>query len=221
METVMKVLMIYDDIWHPADVIRMGMADMDLKKYQFDYVITAKDILTPEMIAEYPVIINAKGNSINAANTQPWFEPTVTEVGPKDLRESVEAGGGFISLHASNTFMEDSCKEFCDLVGNSFITHPLRCPVTVKPVGEHPITEGVGEFTERDEHYILKISAEDKDVFLQSVSEPGKVQTAGYTRTMGKGRICVITPGHTLAVWKNENFRRILTNAIDWCAKVK
>ncbi len=217
----MKVLMVCDDLWHPVDVIKMGMAYMDQEKYQVDYVITARDILTPGMLAEYPVIINAKGNAVNAANGAPWFEPAVTEVGPKEFREYVEAGGGFISLHSSNSFTEDSCKEFCDFVGNSFVTHPPRCPVTVKPVGNHPITEGVGEFTERDEHYILKIGAEDKDVFLESVSEPGKSRIAGYTRTMGEGRLCVITPGHTLAVWQNENFRRLLSNAIVWCAKKK
>lgn len=217
----MKVLVICDDLWHPAEVVEKGIACMDQEKYQFDFVRTAKDILTPELIAQYPVIINTKGNAVNAANSAPWFEPTVTEVGPEEFKEYVEAGGGFISLHASNTFRPETCKEFCDFVGNSFITHPLRCPVTVRPVGNHPVTEGVMEFLERDEHYMLDINAPDKEVFLESESEPGGKQIAGYTRTMGKGRLCVITPGHTLAVFKNENFRKLLSNAIDWCAKEK
>lgn len=214
----MKVLMICDDIWHPVEVIKMGMAYLDQKKYQFDIVMTAKDILTPELLREYPVIINAKGNAINAANSAPWFEPTVTEVGPKEFLEYVEEGGSFLALHAGNTFMEDSCREYCDFVGNSYKTHPLRCPVTVYPCAQHPITEGVAEFTERDEQYVLNILADDIDVFLEAETAPAGKQIAGYTRQLGKGKLCVLTPGHTLAVWKNPNFQRLLMNAIDWCA---
>lgn len=217
----MKILFILDDIWHPAEVIRMGMQGIDSEKYQVDYVITAKDILTPEYIAPYPVIINAKGNAINAANSAPWFEPSVTEVGPAELKAYIEAGGGFLSLHAANTFMKNDCREYCSLVGNSYRTHPLRCPVTVKPVGTHPITEGVLPFTERDEQYILDIDAPDKQVFLESESEPGGKQIAGYTRELGKGRICVMIPGHTLSVWRNQNFLHLLANAIDWAAHKK
>lgn len=85
----MKILLICDDLWHPAEVLRRGLADMDRAKFQLDFVMTAKDILTPELLREYPVIINAKGNAVNAANTAPWFEPTVTEVGPAEFREYV------------------------------------------------------------------------------------------------------------------------------------
>lgn len=215
----MKVLVICDDIWHPAEVICKGIKELDSSKYQFDIVMSAKDILTPELIGEYPVIINAKGNAINAANCAPWFEPTVTEVGPGEFLEYVEAGGGFISLHAGNTFGADSCKEYCDFVGNSFVTHPLRCPVTVCVTKMHPITEGVENFTERDEHYQLDHFADDMEVFLETESEPGGRQVAGYTRNLGEGRLCVLTPGHTLAVWKNKNFQTLLMNAIDWCAQ--
>lgn len=214
----MKILLICDDLWHPAEVLRRGLADMDRAKFQLDFVMTAKDILTPELLREYPVIINAKGNAVNAANTAPWFEPTVTEVGPAEFREYVEEGGGFLSLHAGNTFRTQSCPEYCSFVGNSFVTHPLRCPVTAEPVGEHPIIRGVEAFTERDEHYQLENLCPDMEVFLETVSETGGRQVAGYVRKMGKGRLCVLTPGHTLAMLKNENFQKLLENAVLWCA---
>lgn len=217
-EVTMRVLVICDDMWHPAEVVRMGLAFMDQEKYQFDFVMTAKDILTPELLREYPVVINAKGNAVNAANSFPWFEPEVTEVTPKEFREYVEAGGGFLSLHAGNCFRKDDCPEYCAFVGNSFVTHPLRCPVTVEPVSDHPINQGVESFTERDEHYELEEFAPDIEVFLESVSDAGGRRAAGYVRTMGKGRLCVLTPGHTLAVYKNKNMQKLLDNAIQWCA---
>lgn len=214
----MRVLVICDDLWHPAEVIRMGMSCMDNEKYQFDIVMTAKDILTPQLLREYPVVINAKGNAVTAANPEPWFEPTVTEVGPEEFRQYVEEGGGFISLHAGNSFRSSKCPEYCAFVGNSFAGHPLRCPVTVEPVSGHPINDGVEAFTERDEHYALEALAEDIEVFLESTSASGGRRVAGYVRSMGKGRLCVLTPGHTLAVYKNKNMQRLLDNAIQWCA---
>lgn len=216
----MKVLFIYDDIWHPLDVIERGLATFDdrIKEYDFNKVITAKDILTPEFVKDYPVIISAKGNSINAANVAPWFEPGVTEFMPSDLKAYIENGGGFFSLHASNTFMKDSCPEMVDLVGCSYVTHPPRCMTHVYPVSDHPINKGVEAFDERDEHYILDYNKDDMDVFLHSSSEAGGDRIAGYTRFIGKGRLCVLTPGHNLAFWMNKNFQTLFMNAIDWCA---
>lgn len=224
----MKVLFLYDDVWHPYDVLDRGLDAFAeaAKEFTFERVRTAKDILTPELISEYPVIVNAKSNQINAANPEPWFEPGVTEVCPEDFRHYVERGGGFLSLHSGNAFFAEpelperflpANADYIDFVGNHFVGHPPRCEVGVYPAGEHPITEGVVSFLERDEHYELKLHAEDAEVFLKSRSATGGEQIAGYTRTFGQGRLCVLTPGHTLAVWKNSEFQKLLCNAILWC----
>ena len=73
------------------------------------------------------------------------------------------------------------------------------------------------EFSIRDEHYQMEILAEDADIFLTSHSETGGSHTAGYTREMGQGRLCVLTPGHTLSVWQNKEFQKIFLNAVKWC----
>lgn len=213
---MVDVLLLCDDVWHPVEVIRRGLEDVQDKEFHFDIVCTAKDILTPEMISRYPVIMNCKGNAISAANSEPWFEEGVTEVTVKEFAEYVKAGGGFLSVHAGNTARRDNCSEYVDFVGNSFVTHPPRCEVKVTVEKEHPITEGVTDFVLRDEHYELADLAEDIDVFLKSSSEKGGTQIAGYTRVLGEGKICVLTPGHTLSVWQDEMFRKLLFNAIRW-----
>ena len=218
----MKVLWIYDDIWHPAEVIDRGLLSFPprFRNYEIDRVCTAKDILTPEMLKEYPVILCAKGNAINAANSAPWFEEGVTEVMPEDFADYIRNGGGFVSLHASNTFMKDTCPGMTDLIGCSYVSHPPRCLTKVYPAANtnHPVVSGVEPFEERDEHYILDYSCDDMDVFLKSSSESGGERIAGYTRMIGKGRLCSLTPGHTLALWQNPNFQTLVMNAIDWCA---
>jgi type 1 glutamine amidotransferase len=119
------------------------------------------------------------------------------------------------------------------LIGCRFLSHPNICPVTVQPIKRHPVTEGVESFCEIDEHYKIEIIASDIDIFLESHSPqqgdenkykeepyyntPASTCTAGYVRTQGKGRICVLTPGHTLTVWHNTFFQRLLANALKWC----
>lgn len=217
-----KILVLCDDVWHPAEVVEKGIASLGEEKYCFDFVKAAKDILTPEMIEEYPLIICSKSNNVTSGNSAPWFENTVTEVMGDEFQSYVGRGGAFLSVHSGNVFMGDGdgVKKYTEFVGNRFLSHPPRCKVTLKKEKDHPIMSGVEEqFDIRDEHYQIEMLAEDADIFLNSVSESGGVQAAGYTREIGAGRLCVLTPGHTLSVWKNEQFQKILWNAIAWCLK--
>lgn len=215
-----KVLVLCDDLWHPAEVIEKGLAAREDKRFEFDIVKAAKDILTPERIAKYRLIINCKGNHVTAANTAPWFEPGVTEVCPKEFESFIRAGGGFLAVHSGLAFNLERNAEYVDLVGSMFLGHPPRCTVDlhcVKP--EHPILDGISDFSIRDEHYNMEMTYTDADIFLQSTSEKGGTQPAGYTREIGSGRICALTPGHTLDVWENEQFMKMFTNAMEWCLK--
>ena len=223
-----KILVLCDDVWHPAEVIENGLVSLAEDKYQFDIVKAAKDILTPEMISKYRMILCCKSNNVIAANSEPWFEDSVTEIGPGELKEFVENGGTFVAVHSAVAFSKDfcrdeerfqkPCREYIDFIGCTFHGHPLRCPVHIHVTEpSHPIMNGVEDFTERDEHYQIHVTAKDAKVFLETSSEPGGTQPAGYIRAMGKGRIIVLTPGHTLAVWKNENFAKIMKNIFDGC----
>lgn len=214
----MNVLILCDDLWHPGEVVERGLAPLREDGFALDFAHSPKDILTDGFLRRYDVIVNARGNSHSAANsTAPWFEPNVTAVMPGDFRRYVEEGHGFLALHAGNTSRRPHA--MADFIGNDFIRHPPQCDVTVSPVGDHPITAGVAPFTVRDEHYMIDVFAVDAQVILTSVSatEAG-TQTAGYVRRMGRGRFCSLTPGHNLAVYENENCRRLLKQAVRWCA---
>ena len=214
---MINVLVLCDDYWHPAEVIELGIRPLEDLEFHFDFVKAAKDILTPKMIASYPVIVCCKGNSINASNRSPWFEEGVTEVMPKDFEEYVRNGGGFVSVHAGNTSKEGD--DYTQFVGNYFIGHPPRCEVEINIKGDHPITRGVQDFTIRDEHYEICVTAKDTTLLFTTSSEAGGVQVGGYTREIGKGRLCVLTPGHTLDVWQHEEFKKIFLNSIRWCGR--
>lgn len=208
----MKVLVISDDTWHPAEVIETGLAPLN-GKFDMTYIRTAKDILTPEYLRGFQVVMVCKGDCINGGNHEPWFEEGVTEVMPGDFKRFVEEGGGLIALHAGNCFWEGEA--MAELTGNYFLGHPPRCEVSLcfEP---SPLTAGAVDFTQRDEHYQIAVTAGDAAPFAYSTSQTGGRQVAGYTRKMGRGRVGVYTPGHTLAMLMHPSTQRILENLIAW-----
>lgn len=214
----MRVLVLLGDLWHPGEVVRRGLALMDEDEFAFAYVEAAKDILTPALLAEYPVTLNCKSDNNTSANQHPWFEEGVSEVMPRDLRAYVEKGGGFLAVHAGTAFFPDKTPSYVDFVGSYFVRHPARCDVEISITARHPITDGVNNFTMRDEHYEIAMVAKDTQELFRTKSAINGNQIGGYTRTMGKGRLCVMTPGHIAGVWEHPQYRRLLGNALRWCA---
>ena len=213
----MHVLVICDDLWHPAEIIELGLKPMERFGFEFTIVKSAKEILTPEFIAQYPVIMCCKGNTMNSFNSsKPWFDH-VAEVGVPELEEYVRNGGGFLAVHAGNTAREGH--PYADFLGNFFVGHPPRCEMTVKMTADHPVTQGINDFTVRDEHYEIKIIDPEVQVFCKTYSETGGEQIGGYSKKIGKGQLCVLTPGHIVAVWHHIQFQKMLFNAIHYCAK--
>ena len=218
----MRVLLICDDTWHPADVIERGLQVWDREDFYFDLVKTAKDILSPAFVSRYDVIVNCAGRSINASNANSWFQPGVTEFGPEGFRNYVRNGGGLVIIHSGLTIggPRDPEPVYTEVAGAYFVSHPPREMTHVTVTRENDITRGVEPFSERDEHYQIVLTAPDVVPFLQTSSEHGGVTVSGYTRLIGKGRVAALTPGHTLAVWENPNFQRLVKNAIRWvCAR--
>ena len=214
----MNVLVLCDDFWHPGEVIRRGLAPLEKDGFVLDFVEAPKDILTNEFIRRYDVIVNTRGNAHSPANRNAaWFEPGITAVMPEDFKKYVEEGHGFVAIHAGNT--SQLPHPMAEFIGNEFIRHPAQCDVTVKPTGDHPITAGIEPFTVRDEHYMINVFAPDVDVILESTSDSeAGTQIAGYTRTFVKGRLCCLTPGHNLSVFENEQYLKLIKQAILWCA---
>ena len=58
------------------------------------------------------------------------------------------------------------------------------------------------------------ITADDIEVFAKSTSHGDDTQIAGYTRSIGKGKVIVFTPGHTLWVIEHPSFLRFIENAV-------
>lgn len=98
-----------------------------------------------------------------------------------------------------------------------YLHHILINAVFHEIVENSPMVKGATSFTAMDEHYQMDAN-DDIDIFLYSTSPLSK-QAAGWTRKQGKGKVCVLTPGHTLDVWNHECFKTLLINCLNWCDK--
>ena len=224
----MRVLLICDDYWHPGQVPSGGVAPLANRGFRFDVITDARGFKT-ETLADYPAVILSKCDEASQSDRTSWKTADVQRA----FVDYVENGGGLIAVHTALVAGEST--EILDkLIGSRFTYHPNECPVTVQPVKPHPVTEGVGMFCEVDEQYRLEIIAPDADIFMASYSppqgdeskyaedsynnSPAWICPAGYARAQGRGRVCVLTPGHHIAVWHNPHYQKTLENALRWCA---
>lgn len=207
----MKILVLCDDRWHPAQTPRSGLAPLAGEELTFDFV---EDVSgwSPAQMDAYPVVALVKSDNVSATDQSAWVTPEVEAA----FAAYVRRGRGLLVVHSGTVYKHAPLLR--SLIGGAFDHHPKQCPVTVEPKSGHALTTGLAAFTEMDEHYFMYFDATDADVFLTTTSEHG-VQPAGWTRLEGAGRVCVLTPGHNLPVWLQPNFQTLLRRALAWCAQ--
>jgi type 1 glutamine amidotransferase len=132
----------------------------------------------------------------------------------------VRNGGGWVGLHsASDSFK--SWDEYIRMVGGRFESHPPFGDISVQRViGDHPILNGVTDFTLKDEFYHLdSCPLTDKDLLLVGQS-PGdqKTRPVAWTRRYGYGRVFYTILGHGTDTFSNPMFVRLISQAIQWVA---
>lgn len=205
----MDVLVLCDDRWHPASVVRSGLSQLVTRGFDFMFV---EDTLawSPDMLVHFPAVILSKSNNISSTNHAEWMIPGVEQA----FVDYVRQGGGLLALHSGTAGYQET-RRLRSLLGGIFVQHPEQCPVTVKPFADHPLTDGVTAFTLPDEHYHMSIEDCQADIFMTTESQHGS-QPGGWRRAEELGRVCVLTPGHNLPVWQHPAYQILLTNTLRW-----
>lgn len=174
--------------------------------------------------------------------------PALQENRLKKLDALMEKGVGLACLHyATEPTIQNGEKEFLDWIGGAFEINWSVNPhwdADFKTLPKHPITRGVKPFAINDEWYfhlrfrdgmkgvtpILSAVApettmnrgegehEGNPAVRESVKR-GELQTVAWAATRENGgRGFGLTGGHVHTNWGNENFRKIVLNAILWIA---
>lgn len=168
----------------------------------FDYV-TTPSALNTETLARYDaVMVYANHNEM---------KPDQFEA----LNAFVESGHGFLPIHcASACFGNDP--RFIALVGGRFQSHKDGVFKSIFLAKDHPILQGVSEYETWDETYVHdQINTQGRTLLAERV-EGDHHEPWTWVRNQGQGRVFYTASGHDERTWKNEQFQKMLRNAIVW-----
>lgn len=156
------------------------------------------------------------------------------------LKPLMQQGVGWVNIHYAVDYTKETGSTVIDWMGGYYdaeISINPHWTATFQSMPEHPITRGVKPFEINDEWYynmrwrpdpaglthILKATPPDNTrKTADSAKHPGRTEITAwaYDRPDG-GRGFGFTGGHRHKNWGNEDFRRLVVNAILWTAKIE
>lgn len=160
----------------------------------------------------------------------------------RGLRAAVAAGTGLAGWHGGIADSFRASSDYLHLVGGQFATHPSKHPDLVAgdqsdnylthtveftaAAAEHPVTAGLADFELTTEQYW--VLTDDYDDVLATTTHPAPgwhpwnrpiTCPAVWTRAWGQGRICVVTPGHTVEVLRHPTVRTLVERGMTWASR--
>jgi type 1 glutamine amidotransferase len=155
------------------------------------------------------------------------------------LQQLLDKGVGWVNLHYAVEYPKEAGKRVLSWMGGYYETGYSINPhwdAEIRSLPKHPITRGVKPFVLRDEWYfnmrfpedmkgitpiLTAIPPDDKRGTKAAKEHPGRPEHLAWAfeRPDG-GRGFGFTGAHFHRNWADENFRRVVVNAILWTAKV-
>lgn len=167
---------------------------------------------------------------------------TIEKAEFEGLRAAVEAGTGLGGWHGGIADSYRNNSDYLHLIGGQFACHPGKSPeeltgeqadnymphtINILPeASEHPIVAGLSDFDLVSEQYwvltddyidVLATTTQAVrpwDPWNRPVTSP-----AIWTRSWGKGRIFVSTPGHRVEILEDPNVRTIIERGLLWASR--
>ncbi|MFH8696292.1 ThuA domain-containing protein [Streptomyces sp. KS_5] len=151
----------------------------------------------------------------------------LTPAGRERLAAYVEAGGGFVGVHAA-ACTEDEWPYYGELLGARFDRHPdLQPGRAIVEDREHPATRhlpAVWDFV--DEWYDFRTNPRGSVRVLARADESsyegggmGEDHPLVWCREQGAGRVFYTALGHASEAYDDPDFRAHLLGGIDWAAR--
>jgi type 1 glutamine amidotransferase len=241
-----RALALIGDRYHNSDYIRVALTKVfdglnvnvdysvhydqlsanQLKNYQLflclrDGMIWPGGYLGPDAYTHYEQGLE-NSDDFPRPKPQNW----ITEEQGVAVKEFVNAGGGFYSLH-NNSHVSLTSKAYREVQGGAYIGHPPLRPFKVRVVNtNHPITKGIKDFMVNDEQHYVEYDKDSKYVLLEAENidglkydKHGVKSIAGWAYDFGKGRVVFTSVGHTIhALWAPE-YVKLQKQAIQWLLK--
>lgn len=166
---------------------------------------------------------------------------TASEAAVAGLRAAVAGGTGLLGWHGGIADSFRDSPDYLQLIGGQFACHPSRHPDRCTgndqtnnylrysieiTAPDHPVVAGIEAFELETEQYWV-LTDEYNDV-LATTTHPAVpwhpwhrpiTVPAVWTRDWGHGRICVVTPGHSIDVLRDRNVRTIIERGLLWAGR--
>ncbi|MBI5093478.1 MAG: ThuA domain-containing protein [Candidatus Hydrogenedentes bacterium] len=131
------------------------------------------------------------------------------------LMGGIIQGKGFVGVHSA----ADSFKEtpgYLNMVGGKFLTHPSYWPELVLNIKNrhHPVVHGLEDFQMADELYLMETYGHFE--VIMSTWFKGFERPITWVKPYGHGRIVYTALGHDKQQTENENFQKLVINAVRW-----
>lgn len=241
-----RALALIGDRYHNSDYIRVALTRMfEGQGVTVDYIVNYER-LSAELLRNYQLFVCLRDGMIwpqgylgpdaytayeqglenredfPDGKSQNWLK----EEQAVALKDFVEAGNGFYSLH-NNSHVSLSSKTWRDVQGGAYIGHPTLRPFRVRVVNaNHPITRGIQDFFVNDEQHYVAYDKDKKYILLEAENVDGLTfqnhgakSIAGWAYDYGKGRVVFTSPGHTIhALWSPE-YLKLQRRAVQWLLK--
>jgi len=160
------------------------------------------------------------------------FTQKISERRRENFLRLLDEGVGVLSLHHASGAFQEWC-EYPKIIGCRYLLSPMerngvrREPSTYRhdvdiPVHvtdtTHPVTDGIRDFTVRDETY-RGCDFEPDNHLLLTTTEPSSDAPLGWARTYRHSRIVHSQLGHGPDIFANEQYRKLIRQAVRWCAE--
>lgn len=178
----------------------------------------ANSWLAPEKAVEYDFIFLYDA----------WDKITEEEKG--NFTRLIENGKPVLGLHHC-LLSYNKWPEFSRIIGGRYIylgeqeiegkkygysTVKDKAEITCEPLApDHPILKGIEKFTVTDELYANMYIFPGVNVLLET-KHPGMESPIAWTNHYGAGKIFTFQLGHGKNSFEDENFKRIMRQAVDW-----
>jgi len=150
-------------------------------------------------------------------------EGEFTQEQEKNVLDFIASGKGFIGLHGASASFKSYPKYF-EMLGGRFIGHKEPQRFDIKIVDpNHPILNGIGNFSFRDEPYRHDLSM-GKDINILAEADYHDMEEPNpepiiWAKSYGDGRIFYCALGHRNASLKDEIFKTIIKRAVNWAIR--
>lgn len=149
-----------------------------------------------------------------------------TDSARANIQKGVEQGKGFVVIHHAlgdnNTWpwwyqeVTGGLLVLSDHDGMKKSTITPSALLDARPVGKHPVLEGVEPFRVAKEETFKGMWQSSKITPLLQTTSPGSDKTIAWIGVNSKAKVVCIQPGSSTETDRNPNYRRLVRNSILW-----